>query len=41
MVCTYAYAIVKSTATEDDIGSIKEQESEPMVKLPDMKEFNL
>ena len=41
MVCTYAYAIVKSTATEEDVGSIKEQESEPMVKLPDMKEFNL
>ncbi len=36
MVCTYAYAIVKSTATEDDAGSIKEQESEPIVKIPDI-----
>ena len=36
MVCTYAYAIVKSTATEDDAGSIAEQESEPIVKIPDI-----
>ena len=36
MVCTYAYAIVKSTATEEDAGSIKEQDSEPIVKIPDI-----
>ncbi len=36
MVCTYAYAIVKSTATEEDAGSIAEQESEPIVKIPDI-----
>ncbi len=36
MVCTYAYAIVKSTANETDPGSIAEQESEPIVKLPDL-----
>ena len=36
MVCTYAYAIVKTTATEADAGSIKEQEKEPIVKLPDL-----
>ncbi len=36
MVCTYAYAIVKATATEDDAGSIAEQESEPIVKIPDI-----
>ncbi len=36
MVCTYAYAIVKSTATEEDAGSIKEQENEPIVKIPDI-----
>lgn len=36
MVCTYAYAIVKRAATSDDAGSIEEQESEPIVKLPDM-----
>ncbi|MDC7293995.1 hypothetical protein NXH67_10760 [Butyrivibrio sp. DSM 10294] len=37
MVCTYAYAIVKSTATEEDAGSIAEQEKEPIVKIPDLK----
>ena len=36
MVCTYAYAIVKKAATSDDTGSIEEQESEPIVKLPDV-----
>ena len=36
MVCTYAYAIVKSTATEEDAGYIKEQDSEPIVKIPDI-----
>lgn len=36
MVCTYAYAIVKSTATGDDTGSIEEQEQEPIVKIPDI-----
>ena len=36
MVCTYAYAIIKSTASSDDAGSIKEQENEPIVKLPDI-----
>ena len=36
MVCTYAYAIVKATATEEDAGSIEEQEKEPMVKLPEI-----
>ena len=36
MVCTYAYAIVKKLATEDDAGSIEEQEKEPIVKLPDV-----
>ena len=36
MVCTYAYAIVKSTATSDDAGSIEEQEKEPIVKIPDI-----
>ena len=36
MVCTYAYAIVKTTATEEDAGSIEEQEKEPIVKLPDI-----
>lgn len=37
MVCTYAYAIVKTTATEDDPGSIAEQEKEPIVKIPEIK----
>ena len=37
MVCTYAYAIVKSTASENDPGSIAEQEKEPIVKIPDLK----
>ena len=37
MVCTYAYAIVKSTASENDIGSIAQQEKEPIVKMPDLK----
>lgn len=37
MVCTYAYAIVKTTATESDPGSIAEQEKEPIVKIPDIK----
>ncbi len=36
MVCTYAYAIVKSTASSDDVGSIEEQDKEPMVKIPDI-----
>ena len=36
MVCTYAYAIVKSTATSDDAGSIEEQDKEPIVKIPDI-----
>ncbi len=36
MVCTYAYAIVKSAASETDAGSIKEQEKEPIVKIPDI-----
>ncbi len=36
MVCTYAYAIVKSTATADDAGSIQEQDKEPIVKIPDI-----
>ena len=36
MVCTYAYAIVKSTATEEDAGSIEEQDKEPIVKIPDV-----
>ena len=36
MVCTYAYAIVKSTATEEDSGSIEEQDKEPIVKIPDV-----
>ena len=36
MVCTYAYAIVKATATADDAGSIEEQEKEPIVKIPDI-----
>ena len=36
MVCTYAYAIVKSTATGEDTGSIEEQEQEPIVKIPDI-----
>ncbi len=36
MVCTYAYAIVKSTATGEDTGSIKEQDKEPVVKIPDI-----
>ena len=36
MVCTYAYAIVKKAATSDDAGSIEEQETEPIVKLPDV-----
>ncbi|WP_024865133.1 hypothetical protein [Butyrivibrio sp. FCS014] len=36
MVCTYAYAIVKSTASEGDAGSIEEQEKEPIVKIPDI-----
>ncbi len=37
MVCTYAYAIVKATATSEDAGSIEEQEQEPLVKIPDIK----
>ena len=37
MVCTYAYAIVKSTASETDIGSIAQQDKEPIVKMPDLK----
>lgn len=37
MVCTYAYAIVKSVANEEDTGVIKEQESEPLVKIPEVK----
>ena len=36
MVCTYAYAIVKSTATSEDAGSIEEQEKEPIVKMPEI-----
>lgn len=36
MVCTYAYAIVKATATEEDAGSIEEQDKEPIVKIPDV-----
>ncbi len=36
MVCTYAYAIVKSTASGDDAGSIEEQDKEPIVKIPDI-----
>ncbi len=36
MVCTYAYAIVKSTASSDDAGSIQEQEKEPIVKIPEI-----
>ena len=36
MVCTYAYAIVKTTATQEDAGSIAEQEKEPIVKIPDI-----
>lgn len=36
MVCTYAYAIVRKTATEEDAGSIKEQENEPIVNIPDI-----
>ena len=36
MVCTYAYAIVKKLASSDDAGSIEEQESEPIVKLPEV-----
>ncbi len=37
MVCTYAYAIVKSTATQEDTGSIEEQEKEPLVKMPELQ----
>ena len=37
MVCTYAYAIVKSVANENDAGSIEEQEKEPIVEIPDLK----
>ena len=36
MVCTYAYAIVKSAASGDDAGSIDEQDKEPIVKIPDI-----
>ncbi|MBQ7614647.1 MAG: hypothetical protein IJU77_06340 [Butyrivibrio sp.] len=36
MVCTYAYAIVKKVASEDDAGSIEEQSAEPIVKIPDI-----
>ncbi len=36
MVCTYAYAIIKSTASSEDAGSIEEQEKEPLVKIPDI-----
>lgn len=37
MVCTYAYAIVKSVADENDTGVIEEQEKEPMIKVPEIK----
>ncbi|WP_029322111.1 hypothetical protein [Butyrivibrio sp. AE3004] len=36
MVCTYAYAIVKTTAQDDDPGVIEEKEKEPLVKLPNV-----
>ncbi len=36
MVCTYAYAIVKTDANESDTGAIPEQEEEPMVKIPEL-----
>ncbi len=36
MVCTYAYAIVKTTASSEDAGSIEEQNKEPIVKIPDI-----
>ena len=37
MVCTYAYAIVKSAPTENDTGVIEEQEKEPMIQIPEIK----
>ncbi|MBO4899215.1 MAG: hypothetical protein J5509_02900 [Lachnospiraceae bacterium] len=37
MVCTYAYAIVKSAPNENDTGVIEEQEKEPMIQIPEIK----
>ena len=37
MVCTYAYAIVKSAPNETDAGVIEEQEKEPMIQMPEIK----
>ncbi len=37
MVCTYAYAIVKTNPNDTDTGVIEEQKSEPIVQIPDLK----